>query len=167
HPESYCLTRVSDCPLDRVTQLGGHDLVGVDVENPLATRELERPSTLQAMTFVGEGMEGRSVAQRDLGSTIRAPTVDDDDLVRPRDAVEHLLQHPLRVQRDDQDADPGARLAAHPARASSSAVCMARLPSQKSLIWVRQEKPGATTRSSGEPRTAGKRTRSPAARETS
>jgi DNA-binding transcriptional ArsR family regulator len=46
--------------------------------------------------------------------------------------------------------------------ASSSAVCSVARPSQKSLIWCRQEKPGATTRSSSAAaRTAGKSTRSP------
>jgi len=50
----------------------------------------------------------------------------------------------------------------HSAIASSAAVCSALRPPQKSAIWWRQLKPGATTRSSAAVwRTAGKRTRSP------
>src|SRR5690606_385338 len=106
------------------------------------------------------------VATRDLFRRIGAPAVDDDDLIGPADALEHPPQQAFLVERDQEHAQPGPS-PAHSAIASSSAVCRARRPSQKSSICERHEKPGATTSASSSSRTAGKSTRSPAALETS
>ncbi len=72
-----------------VRRRGCQPLVGVEREHPVAGREIERAILLRAEAGpVRRHDDLRASLARDLDGAVRAPRVDDDDLVGPRDRVE-------------------------------------------------------------------------------
>src|SRR5262249_29802149 len=116
---------------DLLAQLGGHLLIGVEREDPVAARLGQTEVLLRREA--GPGPRDHVVGElaRDLHGLVVGERVDHDDLVRPGHALETGAQALLLVQRDHHDREPAGRHAGRsvlvgPAAGRSSSSVTAR-----------------------------------------